>query len=317
MHSIETLFSSIQKALPAELPYHNYSLSRSGARPDVLWHNGREAAREQSAINHITGDVHYIAPFLNKNTTILTIHDMGPLFRGSRIRRSILKFLWYSLPVRSARYVTVISSTTKEQLLKTVKVNPGKVRVIPNCVSDRFTYYPKAFSQLLPRILHIGTKENKNLERLIPALAGLSCHLHIIGPMNQQQLTLLGRYKVKYSNAADLSNEQVVEEYRQADIVSFVSLYEGFGLPIVEAQATGRPVLTSNLSSMPEVAGDGALLVNPYDINEIRLGIQRLIQEESLRQKLVEEGLENVKRFQPAAIAGQYAALYREVLGGE
>lgn len=276
--------------------------------------NGREAATNKSPVNHITGDVHYIAPFLPKECTILTIHDLRPLYRGNLLKRKLIKWLWFSIPVRSVRYVTVISQATKEELLKHVPVNPEKVRVIPNCVSPLFHAHSKEFKEKEPLILHIGTKENKNLECLIEALADISCHLRVIGPLTEKQSKLLTYHKVKYSNDANLTIEQVVNEYQQADILSFVSLYEGFGMPIIEAQATGRPVITSNVSSMPEVAGKGALLVNPYQVSEVRNAIKRLIKDETLRQDLIAQGLENVKRFQPEAVAAQYAALYRQVM---
>jgi glycosyltransferase involved in cell wall biosynthesis len=101
--------------------------------------------------------------------------------------------------------------------------------------------------------------------------------------------------------------------YRKADLVSFVSTYEGFGLPIIEAQATGRPVLTSGLHSMPEVAGDGAWFVDPFDVESIRSGFRALLGERTLRERLVAAGLRNVKRFDPRTVARQYSDLYREV----
>jgi glycosyltransferase involved in cell wall biosynthesis len=314
-HSIEELFKSIQKALTADLLYKNHYLSKTGAKPQVLLANGREAAVYQSQVNHITGDVHYVAPFLPKERTILTIHDLRPLFRGSLLKRKLIKWVWFSIPARSVRYITVISQATKEELLKEVGLQPEKVRVIPNCVSPQFSYSPKEFTKEQTRILHLGTKENKNLEGLIQALSGLGCHLRIIGKLTAEQQLLVEKSGIDYSNSFNLSFEEVVEEYRLADIVSFVSFYEGFGLPIIEAQATGRPVITSNVSSMPEVAGEGALLVNPYQTEEIREGIKRLLEDATLRQELVEKGLENVKRFQPQVIAARYAQLYREILG--
>lgn len=315
VYSIEALFATIQKALPKSRNFKNHYLSLAGAKPQTLFTNGREANANSTAVNHITGDVHYIATFLPKHRTILTIHDLRPLFRGSLLKRKLIKWLWFSIPVYSVRYVTVISQATKEELLKELMVRPDKVRVIPNCVSPHFTYSPKVFNQEKPRILHLGTKENKNLEGLVQALKGLSCHLRIIGKLTAQQQGLLEKHSIIYSNAYNLTFEQVVEEYCLADMISFVSFYEGFGLPIIEAQATGRPVITSKVSSMPEVAGEGALLVNPYEKEEIRAGIEQLIKDGKLRQELVEKGLENVKRFQASVIAEQYASLYREVLG--
>ena len=105
----------------------------------------------------------------------------------------------------------------------------------------------------------------------------------------------------------------MIEHYKNADIISFISTYEGFGLPILEAQSIGRPVITSNISSMPEVAGDGALFADPYDVASIRKGILNLINNETLREDLILKGLNNILRFQPKLIAEQYAELYRNI----
>jgi glycosyltransferase involved in cell wall biosynthesis len=96
-------------------------------------------------------------------------------------------------------------------------------------------------------------------------------------------------------------------------MVVFASLYEGFGLPILEAQAVGRPVITSNFGAMREAAGDGALFVDPYSVQEIRAAILRIKNEPALREELVRKGRENVERFRADAIALKYAEIYRAV----
>ena len=112
-----------------------------------------------------------------------------------------------------------------------------------------------------------------------------------------------------------MTDAELVEAYRRCDMVVFASLYEGFGLPVLEAQATGRPVITSNISAMPEAAGDGALLVDPYSVEAIRAAVLRIKNEPQLREQLVRKGLENVGRFRAAAVAERYAEVYRRLAG--
>lgn len=183
-----------------------------------------------------------------------------------------------------------------------------------NCVRGDFTPAPKRFSTQEPLILQVGTGANKNLERVVEALSGLKCRMNILGTLPATQKAILERHGIRYSNAQNATDTEVVEAYNASDMVVFASTYEGFGLPIIEANATGRPVVTANVLSMPEVAGSAACLVDPYDVASIRRGILRVIDDASYRQSLIEAGFENVKRFSAKAIAGEYVKLYRELM---
>ena len=91
-------------------------------------------------------------------------------------------------------------------------------------------------------------------------------------------------------------------------------MYEGFGVPILEANALGRPVITSTTTAMPEVAGEGAVLVDPYKPEEIRQAVQRLIEDDAFRMDLVKKGYQNVQRFKPEMVAAKYEELYKRVV---
>jgi glycosyltransferase involved in cell wall biosynthesis len=275
--------------------------------------NGLSTYLQRGDVNHITGDIHYVALFLPGRTTILTIHDCGALERLTGLKRWLMKLFWFDLPARRAKYLTVISEEAKRQLLRHIRVADSKVVVIPDMVSPIYRPCPRRFNEDYPRILHVGTTVNKNLSRLVVALRGIACHLHIIGHLSSDQLREIRAAGIDVTCALDLSQMQMYESYCAADLVSFVSTYEGFGLPILEANAVGRPVVTSNLSSMPEVAGDAACLVDPYDIASIRSGILRTIEDRDYREQLIRSGYDNVQRYLPEQIASKYIELYRRV----
>ena len=185
--------------------------------------------------------------------------------------------------------------------------------MIPACVSADFRPMPKRFNAESPLILQIGTAPNKNIERLVAALSGLRCRLLIIGTPTAQQWSAIRASGVEHVVVERLTAAEVIQAYADADIVALVSTYEGFGLPIVEANAVGRPVVTANVHSMPEVAADGACLVDPHDVQAIRAGFLRVIGDDNYRNGLIEAGYRNARRFSRATVAQQYAAIYESV----
>jgi glycosyltransferase involved in cell wall biosynthesis len=128
--------------------------------------------------------------------------------------------------------------------------------------------------------------------------------------MTQEQHILAQSLKINYTNVYDLSDSEIIDEYIDSDIVVFPSLYEGLGLPIIEGQATGRVVITSNIEPMNLVSGKAAVLLNnPLDIQEYREAIIRIIQNVSFREKVIFNGLENAKQYTVESATKRYLYL--------
>jgi len=270
------------------------------------------ARRRRTKILHITGDVHYATLLCPFSRTIITVHDCVVLQRGTGFKRLVLWILWFGLPVRLASAIVVISEQTKRELLKTVSIPEEKIRVIPNFVDPALVFSERPFASERPRILHVGTTPNKNLPRVVAALRDVPCVLVIVGQLPQSILRDLQESGVRYENFVGIDHAMMTRLYRDADIISFPSTYEGFGMPILEGQAVGRPVLSSDLEPMRSVAGQGgALLVNPQSVDAIREGFLALLGDSLLRARLIAAGKDNCRRFTLEAVAASYLALYR------
>jgi glycosyltransferase involved in cell wall biosynthesis len=313
--SIEKVFEGVRHELAKDasvtvevkvMPY--YSTGILPRIKNIWW-----TREHQGDINHITGDVHYIALGLMKHKTILTIHDLNFLDHPNPIIRWLLKLFWITLPLKCVSYITVISEATCGDLLRITDFAKDRIKVIPNYYDQSFRPVHKNFNIQQPRILQIGTKSNKNVSRLIEVLEGISCHLVIVGAASESLKDNLKRAGISFAWLQNLSDKELKEQYALCDILCFVSTKEGFGMPILEAQATGRVVVTSNISSLPEVAGDAAVYVDPFDLSSIRKGILKVINDTPYRNDLIRIGYANVKRFELDKVAGMYRGLYQAI----
>lgn len=270
----------------------------------------------QSDINHVTGDVHYLTYFLSKRKTILTIHDIGTYYRLGGLKKIIFWIFWIWLPIKRCEVITTDSLAIKYEILKVTNCDPKKIKVLYAPVCEIYKPSIKIFNPKKIRILHIGSTENKNLENHIEALKNIniSFELAIICSDPKNVRNFLKSANFKYLIFSKLSLKDVYQQYKLCDILLFSSLYEGFGLPILEAQAVGRPVVTSNYGSMKEISNGAACLVNPKDPSSIYAGLEKIIKNKRYRESLVVKGFKNVEGFSAQKIGRDYVNLYKKIL---
>jgi glycosyltransferase involved in cell wall biosynthesis len=270
----------------------------------------------QDGIELFWAPTHRLPRYLpDRIARVVTVHDLVWKHAGQTMR-PLSRWLDAKLmpeAVRLADRVIAVSEHTARDLLTEFPEAEGKVRVVPLGASALLKPQPRETLQTLgidgPFFLFVGTLEpRKNLHRLLEAYASLpegvrdSAQMVIAGgkgwggvdvPSIAAQLNIKGRIRI----VGHASDALLSTLYAHALFLAMPSLYEGFGLPLVEAMAMGTPVLTSNCASMPEVAGDAGLLVDPSDVNSISNGLLAMIMDHSLRQRLSEKAKATAARY--------------------
>jgi len=305
----------------------NYSVAEQVHVPWVLM-------REKPDVYHAP---HYVLPVAVRCRSVVTIHDcihlMFPQYLPNRAAHAYARGAMWSAARRSDRILTV-SEASKRDILHFFNVPPEKISVVYNAIDERFWIEPpeeevervRERFQLHQRfVLYVGgIKPHKNLVRLIEAFAELrkgefeELKLLIIGdeiskaPALRRAVHIHKLHKhVRFLGF--LPDETLAALYRLAAVFVFPSLYEGFGLPPLEAMASGTPVVTSNVSSLPEVAGDAAVLVDPYDALAIADGIDRVLTDETLRRDLRKKGVARAGMFSWEASVRRVHKIYLQV----
>lgn len=313
--SAEGYFASVRAALPTDIavrthvvPFQSTGIARRVAT--IV-----DVARLRGDVVHVTGDIHFAAFGLRKQRSVLTILDCGLAASSSSLQRTLYRLVWLRGPVRRGGRVVAISEFTATQIAEFTGVPRSRIDVVPVSIDDEFVPRAKPALSAKPVVLCVGTTPNKNLLRVAAALHGLDVHLRVLGAIDADLAATLEANGVDYSNVVGVPATTVRDLYAEADVVLFPSTYEGFGMPIVEAQATGRPVVTSDQAPMNEVAGGAACLVDPTDVASIRAGVERVLSDATYRSALVEAGFVNRERFRPKVAAEAYAQIYRALKG--
>lgn len=245
-------------------------------------------------------------PLWSNVPVVFTIHDLIHLHFGEE--SSFLKHLYYRFVVRpaassSARLLTV-SEYSKQEILNWTRLPSERVDVVYNGVSEAFTREGSIYAPGYPYLLCVSnTKPHKNLERTLEGFArsGVSSEVKLLlrvssSPRIEEHLHKLG-IRDRVELIGQVTDEELAALYRGAVALLFPSLYEGFGLPVLEAMACGTPVLTSNVTALPEVVDNAGVLIDPYEVEAIAEGIRRLVEDSALREELRRRGLERAKQF--------------------
>jgi len=319
---------------------HNVALNelRSSYRSILKrWTNGEDKENLLGDVD-IVHSTAYTSPLLHRSKLVVTVHDMTCYVYPQFHTQENYDFVNQNLHWASRRAAKVIADShqTKADIQRYLHVPEEKIEVIHLGVSDRFR--PDVSAEQVEGVKHhygiedeyilaVGSIEpRKNLGRLLVVYRMLVEHLGIA-----HKLVLLGGAGWRNTSFYELldclgvqgrvvftgyvPDDDVRALYSGACFLAFPSLYEGFGLPILEAMACGTPVLTSNCSSMPEAAGDAALLVDPLDEWDLYQGMERMVLDEELRGELRRRGLQRAKRFSWEKTAAQTLRVYEEIDG--
>jgi len=276
---------------------------------------------------------HYL-PLSVACPSVIAILDVSYLYYPGLFKKKDLYQLkfWGGFSIKKAKKIITISNSSKNDIIKMYKVNPDKIAVVyPGIKKDlgiknkdlKMTDLNEKYGISSPYILFVGTLQpRKNIARLVEAFSKLKSGVNLVvigkkGWQFEDILTSPKKYgvekRVKFLDS--VSDEELPSFYKNALCFVLPSLYEGFGLPILEAMQYGCPVLTSNVSSLPEAGGDAAMYFNPEDTADIAEKIDKVISDSKLRDEMVKKGYNQVKKFSWEKTAKETLKVLEEVGG--
>lgn len=276
-------------------------------------------------------------PFIKKIPTVVTVHDVTPLifpFHYPPGIKGMISNYYQKISLKNVKAVITDSHCSKKDIQNYLNVEGSKIFVVylaqPDYfrqIKDRVILDKTLRKYKLPKQFALFTGShnwNKNILNISEACMRANIDLVIVGKgfedeisLSHPELSSFAKFLEKYKNHPRIhtlgyvNNGDLVILTNLSTIVLLPSFYEGFGFPILEGQACGTPVITSNISSMPELASEAALLVDPYNVDEMVDAILKIKKNPALRQKLIRKGLNNVKRFSWEKVAIETSKVYK------
>lgn len=283
-------------------------------------------------------------PLFMRCPYVVTVHDLGVLLfsETSGVWKALRNFR-FERGLTRARRVIAVSAATKRDLLKHTRIPPERVRLVYNAPAKEFfaganndnsaerERILERYQIRQPFLLYAGTiRPKKNIPRLVEAFAVIRQEMEHHPVYRDLKLIIIGDEISRYPAVRRAVMQSRVEQsvrflgfvpfetlrvfYERAAAFVFPSLYEGFGLPPLEAMASGAPVVASGISALPEAVGDAAMLVNPENVFDIARGIREVLLDENLRRRLIERGYQHASRFSWTRNAAEVVEIYRDAL---
>ena len=294
--------------------------------PDPVWHIAA-AARASREVDVLLSTNSYLTAWFCAKPTAVTVHDLVPFVDRHNAKTSSARIEQATIrpALRRAKALICVSEATRSDLVRLFPHAASKATMIPEAADPAFSVpvatpgHPVLEGK--PYVLAVSTLEpRKNLERLIAAWSAMEERtraghvLALVGPTGWDAAPILAAARDQGAQLLGrVSEDELRALYAGASVFAYPSLYEGFGLPVLEAMSAGAPVVTSNVSSLPEVAGDAALLVDPTDVDAIGAALTRLLSDPALADDLRVRGRTRAASFSWERAARETLALLRSI----